>query len=387
MDRIPVEPRDDWKDTAAEHGFAFHTIDGKPYWDESVVYRFTLHQIEDHLEDPAEELERLCFEAVDRAVGDDELLRRLAIPERFWEAVAASWHARQRNLYGRMDFSYDGSGPAKLLEYNADTPTSLYEAAVFQWVWLEQAMDRGLVPSGLDQFNSLHERLVEAFSRFGIAGPLHLACAQDSAEDRATVAYVEDCARQAGLETRFQYVEEIGIDPSGRFTDLDDRVIETLFKLYPWEWLWEEDFGAAIPNSGCVFIEPAWKSVLSNKGILALLWEMFPGHPNLLPTYFEGDPTVADFSGSLVRKPIFSREGWDISLVDGPGPAEPVKPGPYGKEGFVLQAHHPLPAFDANRPVCGVWMVASAPAGLGLREDTSWVTGDDARFVPHVIEG
>ncbi|CCJ76861.1 Similarity with glutathionylspermidine synthase, group 1 [Cronobacter muytjensii 530] len=36
-----------------------------------------------------------------------------------------------------MDFVWTGQGPVKLLEYNADTPTSLYESAYFQWQWLK----------------------------------------------------------------------------------------------------------------------------------------------------------------------------------------------------------------------------------------------------------
>jgi glutathionylspermidine synthase len=112
----------------------------------AAYYRFTLRQIEDDLEDPAEEIEKMCFAVVERAVNDEEVLCRLAIPEPFWNHVAETWRRRGRNLYGRVDFSYDGHGPAKLLEYNADTPTTLYESSIFQWTWLEQAMERGLIP-------------------------------------------------------------------------------------------------------------------------------------------------------------------------------------------------------------------------------------------------
>src|SRR6185437_14226074 len=108
--------------------------------------------------------------------------------------------------YGRFDLCYDGKGPAKLLEYNADTPTSLFETAVFQWSWLEDAIARQIVPRDADQYNSLHERLIERWKaiaqnaqRFG--GHLHLAAVVDSPEDRGTLAYLEDTAQQAGLAT------------------------------------------------------------------------------------------------------------------------------------------------------------------------------------------
>ncbi len=384
MERLAVRPRENWQQVAAEHGFTFHTPDGERYWDESHAYRFTLREIEEDLEDPAEELEQMCFEVVERAVADEEVLRRLAIPEMFWGYVAESWRNRERNLYGRMDFRYDGQGPAKLYEYNADTPTALYESAIFQWVWLEQAMEQGLVPEGSDQFNSLHERLIDALGRLGIEGPLHLACARDTDEDLGTVEYLEDCARQAGLATQRMFIEDIGLAEDGRFTDLDDEPVRWLFKLYPWEWLMEEEFGSRIPASDTQFIEPGWKAVLSNKGLLALLWEMFEGHPNLLPTYFEDAPGAEALGGRYVRKPLLSREGANIVFVAN-GRTIMGPEGPYGAEGFVRQAYAPLPSFDGRRPMCGVWLVASEPAGMCIREDEGAVTTDDACFVPHFI--
>lgn len=384
MQRIPVPEREDWRATAEEHGFPFHSIDNDPYWDESAYYRFTLKQIEDDLEDPSEEIEGMCFAVVERAIADEDVLQRLAIPRAFWDYIASTWKRQERNLYGRLDFSYDGSGPAKLLEYNADTPTTLYESSIFQWIWLEQAMERGLIPQGCDQFNSLHERLLDALGKLGIEGMLHLTCTPDSEEDKGTIEYLEDCARQAGLDTSLVLISDIGIDHWGQFTDLNDEVIATLFKLYPWEWLMAEEFGEAIANSGTRFIEPAWKAILSNKGLLALLWEMFEGHPNLLPAYFADDPRASALSGGYVRKPLLSREGQNISLVvDGETRFE--RPGPYGREGYVVQAHHPLAEFDGNYPMLGCWLIASQPAGMGIREDTSPFTSDDSRFIPHVI--
>ena len=384
MERVAVPERQNWQQVAAEHGFTFHTPDGERYWDETHAYRFTLRQIEEDLESPAEELEQMCFNVVERAVADESLLRRLAIPEPFWDYVAASWRNRERNLYGRMDFRYDGSGPAKLYEYNADTPTSLYETAIFQWIWLEQAMEQGILPAGADQFNSLHEKLIDAFRRFGIDGVLHLACARESDEDLGTIEYLEDCARQAGLPTRRMFIEEIGLSGEGCFTDPDDAEVHWLFKLYPWEWLMEEEFGAWIPGSGTRFIEPGWKAILSNKGMMAVLWEMFEGHPNLLPTWFEDDASPEDLAGQHVRKPLLSREGANITIlgqdrtVSGPD-------GSYGAEGFIRQAAAPLPSFGGRRPMCGVWMVASEAAGMCIREDAGPITTDDACFVPHFI--
>ena len=384
MQRITVEPRNDWRDTAEAHGFKFHTIDDELYWDESVCYSFTLREIEDDIEDPTTEIEQMCFEVVARAVADDAVMARLGIPEAFWDFVADTWSQQHRNLYGRMDFAYDGKGPAKLFEYNADTPTSLYETAVFQWVWLEQAIERGIVPDGSDQFNSLHEAMTGSFAQMGLAGKLHVACCKGSDEDEGTVEYIADCARQSGLDAKLIYIEDIGIDTEGRFTDLQDEPITDMFKLYPWEWVMTDEFGKNVPKTYTRFIEPGWKSLLSNKGLLPLLWEMFEGHPNLLPAYFDGDPAASALGGDYVRKPLFSREGANVEVFEN-GECTVKIDGDYGAEGHILQAYHPLPEFAGNYPMVGSWLAASQPAGIGIREDTSLVTGNNARFVPHII--
>ena len=49
--------------------------------------------------------------------------------------------------------------------------------------------------------------------------------------------------------------------------------------------------------------------------MLPLLWEMFPGHPNLLPAFFEDDPNAATLGTSFVRKPLYSREGANVALI------------------------------------------------------------------------
>jgi glutathionylspermidine synthase len=384
LERITVEPRNDWRDTAAAHGFKFHTIDDERYWDESVCYSFSLREIEDDIEDPTTEIEQMCFEVVARAVADDAVMARLGIPEAFWDFVADTWSQQHRNLYGRMDFAYDGKGPAKLFEYNADTPTSLYETAVFQWVWLEQAIERGIIPDGSDQFNSLHEALTGSFAQMGLAGKLHVACCKGSDEDEGTVEYIADCARQSGLDAKLIYIEDIGIDTEGRFTDLQDEPITDMFKLYPWEWIMTDEFGKNVPKTYTRFIEPGWKSLLSNKGLLPLLWEMFEGHPNLLPAWFDGDPAASALGGDYVRKPLFSREGANVEVFEN-GECTVKVDGDYGAEGHILQAWHPLPEFAGNYPMVGSWLVASQPAGIGIREDTSLVTGNNARFVPHII--
>jgi glutathionylspermidine synthase len=384
VQRIVCPERDDWRGTADQAGFDFHTIDDSRYWDERACYAFTLDEIEHEIEAPTAEIDAMCLELVDRAIDDDSILRRLKIPEAFWPLISESWHRDELSLYGRLDLSFDGRGPAKLLEYNADTPTSIFEAAVFQWTWLEQAIERGIVPGHADQFNSIHDRLIEAWQKVGAGRHLHLTGATESAEDAGTLAYLEDTARQAGLATTLIDIEAIGLRDDGSFVDPDERAIELAFKLYPWEWMFHDAFGATLAQAPTRWIEPPWKAILSNKGILPLLWEMFPEHPHLLPAYFEDDPDAARLGASFVRKPLYSREGANVALIrDGVTLAEQA--GPYGAEGFIRQALAPLPNFAGQYPVLGSWLVDHTPCGLSIREDENPITGNTSRFLPHAI--
>ena len=387
MKRIPLPPRPDWKAQAHRLGFHFHTIDGEPYWDESAYYAFTLRQIEDDIEEPTRELHDMALSLVDEVVRSERLLTRLAIPATYWDWIRRSWEQREPHLYGRMDLAYDGTGPAKLYELNYDTPTSLYEAAFFQWVWLEDQMRHGVLPADADQYNSIQERLLETLATLARQGlvhkRMHFAAVRDSEEDRATVQYLRDCAHQVGIATAEVAIEDIGISNEGWFTDTQDNVIGTLFKLYPLEFMMADEFGPRLRSGRMQLVEPPWKAVLSNKGILPLLWERHEGHPNLLPSVFA---TTARTPAGWVRKPLLSREGANVEIVTTAG-RRIVSDGPYDDGPAILQAFHPLPAHGGIHPLVGSWVIADEPAGLGMREDDGLITRNTSRFVPHAIIG
>jgi glutathionylspermidine synthase len=383
MRRVHCAERPDWRAQAAACGFGFHTIDDAPYWDETAYYAFSLREIEEDIEAPTEELHQMALAMVDRVVKSERDLARLGIPPLYWDWIAASWRERAPHLYGRMDFAYDGHGPAKLYELNYDTPTSLYEAAFFQWQWLEDQLRAGVLPPGSDQFNAIQEALVERFGELApaIARPFHFAAMRDSVEDQGTTEYLRDCALQAGLAATPLAIEDIGVSSDGRFTNLADEAIGCLFKLYPLEDLFADDFGHYLPRSGLQLIEPPWKAILSNKGILPLLWEAHPGHPNLLPAQFDDD---GELPRGWVRKPLHSREGANIAICL-PDGRTVATDGPYRGPG-IRQAYHPLTAFDGHYPLIGSWVVGDRACGMGLREDAGLITRDSARFVPHMIE-
>ncbi len=376
MQRLVRQPRPDWPESVSSVGLTYHSHDEGPYWDESASYELTSEEVE-ALERAGNELHRLYLEAAG-AVIERGWWERLSIPPQAIPAIEESWAQDDASLYGRFDLAFspgagrgDASAP-KLLEYNADTPTALVEASVAQWFWLQD-----IEPSA-DQFNSIHERLIEAWRRWA-GSTIHFSSVQDHPEDEQTVLYLRDTCEQAGVGTLAVAMENIGWDGKRKaFVDLDLKPIERCFKLYPWEWMWAEEFAGNLSGCSTRFIEPPWKMLFSNKGLLPILWELFPGHPNLLPAYREAAPLGA----SYVRKPIFSREGSNITWIEH-GTILEQTDGDYGREGHVFQALADLPEFDGHRPVFGVWMVDHEAAGLGIREDTRRITGNLSRFIPH----
>ncbi|MHD0645017.1 glutathionylspermidine synthase family protein [Pseudomonas aeruginosa] len=360
------------------------------YWDESAYYEFTLKQIEDDLEDPTTELHEMCMNEVAKIVDSEELMTRLHIPASFHDYVRESWKQGHPHLYGRMDFAYNGEGPAKLLELNYDTPTSLYEASAFQWIWMTQQKKRFNLPGNANQFNNIHTELGRLFEhlrtspKFMINKPFYFSAISTSPEDIGTVEYLRDIAHCAGHETYYIHLEDIGMNENRKFVDLDDKLIPYIFQLNAWEFLMREDaFGAAIPKSDTCFFEPAWKALLSNKGFLPMLWESHKGHPNLLQTVVDKDPN-ATLGKGWVRKPYFSREGANIELVTPDGELIKV-PGPYTDAPYILQEYTEMPKFEDSYTLLGSWIVGDKACGIGIREDDSKVTKDTSRFLPHIF--
>ncbi len=388
MKRISIDERANWRAHAEEVGFKFHTFDGEPYWDETAYYQFSLQQIEQDLEAPTEELHQMVMDMVGDITRSEEMLTLLAIPRDYWSFVWNSWNKTQPHLYGRMDFVYDGRSPAKLMELNYDTPTSLYETGFFQWVWLEDQIKAGVLPEHADQFNSLQDKLEQAFAELALPQPFYFSSVRESIEDRGTVDYLMDIATQAGVDARYIAIEDLG-EWQGQLVDLDNQPIHGLFKLYPWEFMVQEEFAKVMISSQTQFIEPAWKMLLSNKGILPLLWQRYPNHPNLLPAFFETSKSEPMGPG-WVRKPLFSREGANVDLITATGEKVSAQ-GPYSDGRFVRQALQPLPKFrDEYRnadtyTMLGSWIVGDSAAGICIREDETLITKDSSRFLPHII--
>ena len=386
MQRIPQTPRPNWQQTVESQGLTFHTPDvevmDRPYWDESAAYQFTAAEI-DTLEAAGNTLQEMCLAAAQHVI-DEKRYAELDIPEIAIPSIEWAWENEPPALYGRFDLSWAGaqSGHApKLLEYNADTPTSLLEAAVIQWNWL-----RDRYPNA-DQFNSIHEKLIAKWKDIDpyLSKPIYFA-GLDNPEDQLTLAYLRDTAQQAGLKTLQLFMEEIGWnDEQQAFLDPNEDHMFSIFKLYPWEAMLQEEFGPhAIDTYQSVrWIEPIWKLLLSNKGILPILWQLYPNHELLLEAHFDTAPTsLRDY----VRKPLYSREGANITMVRNSNTIAATD-GPY-RGHQIIQALAPEAVFpdkngSSRHPILGLWMIDQDCCGLGIRESAGLITDNLSSFVPH----
>lgn len=379
MQRHIITPRKDWEEKIKEQGFLFYKHES--YYTETAAYEFTAAEV-DQIEAATADIFEKCIAVAEHVIKND-LWDEFFIPKEYAELIKWSWNEDMPSFYGRMDLAFN-NGDIKFMEFNADTPTSLLEASVIQWYWLQD------YDSTLDQFNSIHEKLQ---AHMQVCAPylyhpnvLTFACANDYLEDLMTTKYLQDVANQAGLRTDFVYMDEIGVDDKGEFYKKNGVPLSNIFKLYPYEWMFHEEFGKYLNSSKetTMWIEPAYKALWSNKMLLVYLHKLFPDCKYILPAEYSAKE-VAYRPGAYVQKPIYSREGANVKIVKNIEVLEETS-GEYGEEGYVIQDYTALPDFDGNHPVIGSWLVGGVPAGMGIRESDGLITSNTSRFVPHFFK-
>ncbi|KAK1993425.1 glutathionylspermidine synthase [Colletotrichum falcatum] len=415
MRRIPVEKRPDVIRIVQSQGLVWADLEGicasEHYWPDDRYYSFTQEEIE-LLETATKDVFDMCCEAADYLTDRPDMMEKMAIPAFAYKQITESWNREPAwgSVYGRFDVCFGGLQhpdprlrSPKFYEFNADTPTSLLESACIQWQWLEQT------GCGNDQYNSICERLVEAWKRnltiigerLGYKPTVYFAtCDSDSTgEDVMNVMVLMETCQMAGWDTKAISMGDIGISlQDGRLYDLQGNHLDVVFKLYPWEFMVEETAGKLCftdmgSSDGTIWIEPPYKMLWSNKALFAILWSLFKDDERskwLLPTYFEDEGVPASLT-EYARKPIFSREGFGVTLLGNGKVIQQSSDDSYGKEGYVVQELALPPEFKdkqdrSHYPVLGIWMVDGEPAGMGIREALTPITTDDSAFIPHSIE-
>ncbi|WP_020042030.1 glutathionylspermidine synthase family protein [Salipiger mucosus] len=389
-------PREGWQSKVEDTGLPFHTVDGEVYWSEGRVYELSPGEV-DRIRHASDELHAMCLDLVSDVVETEALMRRFGIPEVHWNMIAESWRTeRDRGIAGRFDLALGGGGVPKMLEYNAETPGMGVESSVTQSDWLAEQIDLGVLPGDAGQFNTLQEALRDRLAAIYPAGSdVHFTCASFE-EDYAYTELLGRLLFENGSTPHFTLMDEIRIDQDGHFTDGNQRIIRDLVKFYAWDFMFFEAFCEAIPASGCRMVEPAWKSILSSKALLPLLWERHRGHPNILKSAFLDEDV--DFDGLHFFKPLFSGNGEGIEARKNGRVLAREEQGVIleGAAAGILQDATDVPVFEGSRTppgalsparsaVIGSWMVEDACVGMMVAENDGLIGGEERSFSPHFI--
>ena len=324
----------------------------------------------------------------------DSLLSQLAIPPLLWPAVRHSWNDdRHWHLYGRFDLAQTPDGP-KLLEFNADTATSIPETAVVQWASLMAAgqAEEELQANGL--FEGIQNQLTEWLQRNDDLEPaLLLVHLPGSAEDAANCAVIAEAAREAGFFTvHVCSADAMQVSVAGAERGVWAEVeagqwqrFGFLFKLVPWEILADEepaltaDLMQLLQSRDVIIANPAYTLLFQSKAILAWLWLCFPQHPLLLETSFQ------DLHGHYVRKPLLGREGQNVTEIANGQLGQQVE-GEFARQPHISQRYAQLPQDAQGRFYQAGVFWAGAGCAIGYRRAAGFIT-NLSEFVPHVLAG
>ncbi|WP_270984612.1 glutathionylspermidine synthase family protein [Campylobacter upsaliensis] len=371
-------------------GFSWHTDeDGSDYLDNRFIC-VSKNEANAYYE-AANELYDMFIAAAQNVIDNDRF-DELGIPFNLIDAIKMSWENEVHwHLYGRFDFAggLDGK-PIKLIEFNADTPTSLFESAILQWATLKQNnLDEHL------QFNSIYESLIDNFKRLITLDEsveefeehyrgwkILFSSVAGNKEEELTTKLLAHIAKDAGFECDFSYVDEVEFGEEGIFKNGVNY--EYWFKLIPWEEIAIEEGELAMfltqimRNQKAIILNPAYTLLFQSKGILKILWELYPNHPLLLESSYE--PLQGK---DFVRKPMFGREGANISIAkDDVKLQENI--GPYGNNKMIYQQYYELNSNENEYYQAGVFF-AYEGCGLGFRKG-GLIIDNASKFVGHIIK-
>lgn len=390
MNLKTIKPLDN--DYLQSIGFSWHTDpDNTPYIADELV-EVSSDECEAYY-DAANELYDM-FVAAAQYVIDNDLFHELGIPFNLIDTIKQSWENEVHwHLYGRFDFAGGTGGkPIKLIEFNADTPTSVFETAIIQWAMLKfNGLDEG------KQFNDLYDGLVENFKRLVTLDEdtssfdehyegwkILFSCISGSDEDESTTRLLQSAANDAGFETNFCYVNDVSFDDeNGIF--YDGQNYEYWFKLIPWESIAIEEGELAlilkniINNQKAIVLNPAYTLLFQSKGIMKILWDLYPNHPLLLESSYE------PLSGKKqVKKPFLAREGANVTLLDNGGNIIKENGGSYGNGKFLYQEFAEFDKSGDESYQAGVFFAFEGCA-LGFRKGGD-IIDNYSKFVGHIIK-
>lgn len=373
-------------------GFTWHTDDDSSSYVSDELVVITDAEAEAYYE-AANELYDMYAKAAQHVI-DNNLFFELGIPFNLIEAVKKSWENDVHwHVYGRFDLAGGVDGkPIKLLEFNADTPTALFETALLQWALLkENNMDEDR------QFNTVYEAISQNFKRLITlfddtelfeerydGWKILFSSTHGHEEEEATTKLLQQMANDAGFDTGFEYLQDVKFDENGIY-DRDENEYEYWFKLYPWEDMAtdEPELTTTITdimlNQKAIIINPAYTLLFQSKGMLKILYDLFPNSPYLLKASFEPLKGIKH-----VEKTVFGREGANVKIIEANGTISNEQDGNYGNHKKVFQEYTELPKdMNGAKYQAGVFFAYEA-CGVGFRKGGE-ILNNMSKFVGHVI--
>ena len=334
------------------------------------------------------------FIAAAQYVIDNNLFHEIGIPFNLVELIKESWETDIHwHLYGRFDLAGGVSAsPIKLLEFNADTPTALFETAIVQWALLKQngleetAQFNGVYEAILDNFKRLVtlEENVDTFEARYEGWKFLFTSVRGNSEEENTVRLLQHIATEAGYITEFAYMDEVEFDENeGIFYNQEQY--ELWFKLIPWEDIALEEPDLAmiltniIKNQKAIIFNPPYTLLFQSKGLLKILWDLYPNHPLLLETSFEPLQNIKQ-----VQKPVFGREGESVRILDENTTLIEGTEGDYDNHKMVYQAYVELPSDSKKSSYQAGLFFAYESCGVGFRKGGK-ILNNSSKFVGHLI--
>ena len=336
------------------------------------------------------------FAQAGQYVIDNNLFHELNIPFNLVEIIKESWENEVHwHLYSRFDLAGGIDGKSiKLIEFNADTPTALFETAIIQWAILKA---NGLNES--NQFNNLYEALKDNFKRIitldtdiekfeeyysNLGWKILFSSISTSSEDINTTKLLQHIASEAGFNTDFEFIEKVQFSDDGIFKN--DELFEFWFKLIPWEDIAIQESELAliltdiVVNKKAIIFNPAYTLMFQSKGFMKILWDLYPNHPLLLETSFE--PLK---NKKQVEKRCFGREGANTKIINPDGSIDEQTTGNYSGHKAIYQEYVEFPKDEnGNFYQAGVFY-AYEGCGLGFRRGGK-ILNNMSKFVGHIIK-
>jgi glutathionylspermidine synthase len=375
-------------------GFSWHTDSDETSYISNQVVQITKDEANAYYE-AANELYDMFCEAGEHVI-ENNLFHEINIPFNLVETIKNSWEEDVHwHLYSRFDLAGGIDGvPIKLIEFNADTPTSLFETAIVQWAMLKK--------NGLDeasQFNNLYDALKDNFKRIitldsdlenfdeyykKLGWKILFSSIQGSDEDENTTKLLQHIANEAGFNTDFEYIDKVNFSDDGIFKD--EEGFEFWFKLIPWEDIAIDENELAtyineiIANKKAIIFNPAYTLMFQSKGFMKILWDLYPNHPLLLETSFEPLENTKQ-----VEKRCFGREGANIAIVNEDNSLDVKTDGEYEGHKAIYQEYIEFPQDEeGNYYQAGVFYAYEA-CGLGFRKGGK-ILDNMSKFVGHIVE-